>query len=50
MVHTSPRPIMPHWIDCGEFLLSKREVVDDDDDMMCVRVEDGRLFVKADDS
>ena len=40
---------MPHWIDCGDFLLSKR-VVDDDDDMMCVRAKDGRLFVKADDS
>ena len=49
MVHTSPRPIMPQWIDCGDFLLSKREVVVDDA-MMCARVEDGRLFVKADDS
>ena len=48
MVHTSPRPIMPHWIDCGDFLLSKRE--EEDDDMMCVRVENGRLYVKADDS
>ena len=49
MVHTSPRPIMPHWIACGDFLLSKREVVVDDD-MMCVRVENGRLYVKAADS
>ena len=40
---------MPQWIDCDDFLLSKREVVVDDDMMLCVRVEDGR-FVKADDS